>query len=818
MNTNNKIDVKSKALTGQRVIKVTHNGEDMFLPVGLSSVNPNGGGGGEIGASMAFYKCTAVDTGMAYDDYQNANVSGVTSPTEINGEFASKDPMALDNNRVFTKDGYTLGYDKKNTAWCITEADSLNYINSIFYSKVEGLSTEEGTLTNPLWWDSEGVATSDRTITGSYNLNEGQYNDEWGSYDGWCFYVKLKAGTAYTIGINVPADNEEEGTGYDPYLYLKDTNDNQLASGTRTDTGMTLTYTPAADGVFIIQAMEEYNSVSTPITCSPAPEESVNPPEGLFEQTGWKVGAGIAPGFNVVSAGLAEYVQRFNLIEGDGFGLDSVWQSEDGTLFVFQHCSYGGYYAWSMGPDKDTPNTFRYQSDRWSTDTNPFPHPATVVWNYRSSSSYGDYPVLELAPQSGVSGTPTVTPIAIPGRDEVGYAEWSGKLMEQNTETGAWSESETVKTGMKAYNWTPAPGGYYSEDGNAVSTLYRGFKGSVYGWGASAYLEWGGSSNNYASDPVKGFEGLNFKQIKFHYMGGYALDADGYLWCWGKTGHGSALTGDSVVPVKVSDVKFTQIATGSEHLCALDTDGYLWSVGNNTYGQLGDGTTSSKSALTKIGDKKWSFVYCTDRTTIALDDSGIMWGVGQGNNYRFGNSSTDNLTTLTKLNDKVWRSVWGNDNHTFAIDTDGYLWGAGSSSNGSLGTGGTTTEKTFVQIGKQKWQKVATASGHTIAINTEGFLYGWGANSHGQLGLGEGYDGGGEIHHRIGDKKWTDISASSSASGGIDEYGQAFWWGGGSSYLTPFSAYTPQKIPVPGKCYSIVYKQSYSAAFVLTDE
>lgn len=45
INDANKIDVKSSALAGQRVIKVINNGVAEYLPVGLSSLNPNGGAG-----------------------------------------------------------------------------------------------------------------------------------------------------------------------------------------------------------------------------------------------------------------------------------------------------------------------------------------------------------------------------------------------------------------------------------------------------------------------------------------------------------------------------------------------------------------------------------------------------------------------------------------------------------------------------------------------------------------------------------------------------------------------------------------------------
>jgi len=54
---------------------------------------------------------------------------------------------------------------------------------------------------------------------------------------------------------------------------------------------------------------------------------------------------------------------------------------------------------------------------------------------------------------------------------------------------------------------------------------------------------------------------------------------------------------DRSTPALVKDLTdVRQIAAGNWHSLASKTDGTLWAWGNNTTGQLGDGTTTTRSA------------------------------------------------------------------------------------------------------------------------------------------------------------------------------------------------------------------------------
>ena len=100
MNNANKIDVKSSALTGQRVIKLTQNGEDIFLPVGLSSLTPNGGS--DDGESEDnFYMATSFSGMLSEIEVTAGNVTNgmYEYPVSLVGKYTIVDPGAHGTNR-----------------------------------------------------------------------------------------------------------------------------------------------------------------------------------------------------------------------------------------------------------------------------------------------------------------------------------------------------------------------------------------------------------------------------------------------------------------------------------------------------------------------------------------------------------------------------------------------------------------------------------------------------------------------------------------------------------------------------------------------
>jgi alpha-tubulin suppressor-like RCC1 family protein len=139
-----------------------------------------------------------------------------------------------------------------------------------------------------------------------------------------------------------------------------------------------------------------------------------------------------------------------------------------------------------------------------------------------------------------------------------------------------------------------------------------------------------------------------------------------------------------------SEVSSVALGGGGGHTCAVKTDGSLWCWGNNFYGQLGDGTYTSRNTPVQIMSSEVS--------SVALGGY-----------------------------------------HTCAVKTDGSLWCWGLNDVGQLGDGTNTSKTTPVQIMSSGVSSVALGYAHTCAVKADGSLWCWGRNNYGQLGDGGGW-------------------------------------------------------------------------------
>ena len=75
---------------------------------------------------------------------------------------------------------------------------------------------------------------------------------------------------------------------------------------------------------------------------------------------------------------------------------------------------------------------------------------------------------------------------------------------------------------------------------------------------------------------------------------------------FGKLGDGTTTTHTS--PVRIgSEANWSQVSGGMYHSIAIKYDGTLWAWGFNYWGQLGDGTTTESKSPIQIGNEaNWS--------------------------------------------------------------------------------------------------------------------------------------------------------------------------------------------------------------------
>jgi alpha-tubulin suppressor-like RCC1 family protein len=133
--------------------------------------------------------------------------------------------------------------------------------------------------------------------------------------------------------------------------------------------------------------------------------------------------------------------------------------------------------------------------------------------------------------------------------------------------------------------------------------------GTVWAWGNNVYGQLGDGTTSQRLTPVQVSGITNVIDIAGGTFHTIALKSDGTVWAWGNNGYGQlgdgTITQQTKTPVQVSGLKdVTEIAGGVYHTIALKSDGTVWTCGDNTYGQLGDGTTTQSLTPVQVSGLK----------------------------------------------------------------------------------------------------------------------------------------------------------------------------------------------------------------------
>ncbi len=173
------------------------------------------------------------------------------------------------------------------------------------------------------------------------------------------------------------------------------------------------------------------------------------------------------------------------------------------------------------------------------------------------------------------------------------------------------------------------------------------------------------------------------------------------------------------------------VSAGYDHTVAVTATGDLYAWGFNQYGQIGDGTTTSRYTPVKIMSDVRTAV-AGNSYTLAIKKDGTLWawGINAWGNFGNGTKSQINKTPI-KITDNVVKVCVG-DGTTFVIKTDKTLWGCGRNDDFKLGSGyGMFDEyepsfKKILDNVSDVFIPEDLAAG--FALRTDGSLYAWGAD------------------------------------------------------------------------------------------
>lgn len=215
-------------------------------------------------------------------------------------------------------------------------------------------------------------------------------------------------------------------------------------------------------------------------------------------------------------------------------------------------------------------------------------------------------------------------------------------------------------------------------------------------------------------------------------------------------------------------------------------------VGENSSGQLGDGTTVSKSSPVQISNSfDWAAISCGVGFTGALKNNGELytWGanlVGQlGNNTRLDSNMPTQIMT-----DKIFRNIFCGNFNSVAITNDGRLWMWGSNFNGHLGDNTRNARSSPVQTiaGGTTWVQASCSLTNSAGVKRDGTLWIWGENFSGNLGINAGlsYTGpavlsvSSPVQTIAGGTNWSSVNCGGGFVVATKKDGTLWTWGAGT--------------------------------------
>ncbi len=309
-------------------------------------------------------------------------------------------------------------------------------------------------------------------------------------------------------------------------------------------------------------------------------------------------------------------------------------------------------------------------------------------------------------------------------------------------------------------------------------TCVLGSDSNIYCWGADDSAQLGdGAMTPSRSVPVTVPTGViptsvTLTSISAGSTQSCATVSDNKAYCWGSNqggylGNGistSGVSGPSATPFPVvqgampAGVTFKSVSTSAtgNHTCGIGSNDKAYCWGYNSYGVLGDNTTTSQPTPTAVAQGAmpagvtFKSISAGGSHTCAIGSNDKAYCWGNNSNGQLGNNGSifapPELTPVAVAQGDMpagvtFKSISAGGINTCAIGSDNkaYCWG-----DNTFGEGGNTTYlntnpapvavvQGAIPAGVT-FKSIATGNNHTCAIGSNDKAYCWGNNGSGQLG------------------------------------------------------------------------------------
>jgi alpha-tubulin suppressor-like RCC1 family protein len=323
-----------------------------------------------------------------------------------------------------------------------------------------------------------------------------------------------------------------------------------------------------------------------------------------------------------------------------------------------------------------------------------------------------------------------------------------------------WGRNQDGELGIgtsSPYSTTPVqvPFLYAADVAVGVDHVCALRMGSVSCWGNNdeGQLGTGDQVDRYSPTFVPGI--TQVVAITAGYQHTCALVAAGNVWCWGRNLSGQIGDGNPIgtvshylSPIRVGPPgghplgNVVTISARAEGTCAVLANGTVQCWGLNSSGQLGDGTTTSRSTPAPVlglsGVTAISAAGIAQACVVLDDGQARCWGDNGFGQLGDGTStSSSSPVAVANVTHAVDIAVHGS--HACVLQSDARVWCWGNNTSGQLGNGTTIGSNVPVLAGNPLTTVVSLVAGqnHTCIVHVDGSAQCWGDDAHGELGVGD---------------------------------------------------------------------------------
>jgi alpha-tubulin suppressor-like RCC1 family protein len=275
--------------------------------------------------------------------------------------------------------------------------------------------------------------------------------------------------------------------------------------------------------------------------------------------------------------------------------------------------------------------------------------------------------------------------------------------------------------------------------------------GRAYCWGGNNAGQLGDGTifgNTARTTPSAVIGGLRFRHVSAGYEHSCGLTTEDRVYCWGQNFFGQLGNGTQgsdhfqvATPAEIlGGRRFRQVRAGYSHTCAITTARVAFCWGENLRGQVGDGTSGVNRdvPVRVLGDHGWAQLTGGGAHTcgVTQDHQLFCWGLNE--HGQLGNGTTTSRTRPVPVSGgREFRQVEAGGEHTCAVSTSDLAYCWGRNFQGSLGDGTQADRLTPGAVaGSRRFANVSAGANHSCGVTLPGRGFCWGLNSQGQVGDG----------------------------------------------------------------------------------